>query len=162
VCHSWDITGTSGLALTACRLAWSIRLGGRRGLLELSGRNPDTRFGTVFDEQKVSPSQVLMGKRTGLLVLNYPDTYIFKSWHGTLLTMAILCLSVTFNTFFAQKLHLVVSISQARPDTYDPMLTHILGNRRIGPARSRLLLHSHSTLGTIRKSSVTRSVDGLL
>ena len=45
---------------------------------------------------------------TALLVLNYPDTYVFKSWHGTLLTIAILSLSVTFNTFFAQKLHLVV------------------------------------------------------
>lgn len=45
---------------------------------------------------------------TALLVLNYPDTYVFKSWHGTLFTIAILSLSVTFNTFFAQKLHLVV------------------------------------------------------
>jgi hypothetical protein len=44
----------------------------------------------------------------GLLVLNYPETYVFKNWHGTLLTISVLSLSVTFNTFFAQKLHLVV------------------------------------------------------
>ena len=52
--------------------------------------------------------QVLMQNATALLVLNYPETYVFKSWHGTLFTIAILNLSVTFNTFFAQKLHLVV------------------------------------------------------
>lgn len=55
-----------------------------------------------------SSSQILVQNVTALLVLNYPDTYVFKSWHGTLLTIAILSLSVTFNTFFAQKLHLVV------------------------------------------------------
>jgi len=51
---------------------------------------------------------VIMLIATALLVLNYPDSYVFKSWHGTLFTIAILSLSVTFNTFFAQKLHLVV------------------------------------------------------
>jgi hypothetical protein len=52
--------------------------------------------------------QILILNATALLVLNYPDSYVFKSWHGTLFTIAILSLSVTFNTFFAQKLHLVV------------------------------------------------------
>ena len=53
--------------------------------------------------------QILILDATALLVLNYPDSYVFKSWHGTLFTIAILSLSVTFNTFFAQMLHLVVS-----------------------------------------------------
>ena len=52
--------------------------------------------------------QILILNATALLVLNYPNSYVFKSWHGTLFTIAILSLSVTFNTFFAQKLHLVV------------------------------------------------------
>ena len=51
---------------------------------------------------------VLTQRATALLVLNYPESYVFKSWHGTLFTIAILSLSITFNTFFAQKLHLVV------------------------------------------------------
>ena len=46
--------------------------------------------------------------RIGLLVLNYPETYVFRNWHGTLLTIMVLSASVAFNTFFAQKLHLVV------------------------------------------------------
>jgi len=100
------------LALTAYRLAWSVGLGSRRCLLELLSRNTDTRF--VFDCNHCGDLvvQVLMHGATGLLVLNYPESYVFKSWHGTLLTMAILCLSVTFNTFLAQKLHLVVTIAE--------------------------------------------------
>ena len=43
----------------------------------------------------------------GLLVLNYPDSYIYHRWHGTLLAIAILAFAVVFNTLFAQKLHLV-------------------------------------------------------
>jgi choline transport protein len=42
----------------------------------------------------------------GLLVLNYED-YVFKRWHGTCLAIACLCFSVVFNTFLAQRLHLV-------------------------------------------------------
>lgn len=42
----------------------------------------------------------------GLLVLNY-DWYEFHTWHGTLLIIATLLFAVLFNTFLAQKLHLV-------------------------------------------------------
>lgn len=101
-----------------------------------------------------------MASNTGLLVLNYPESYVFRSWHGTLLTMAILCLSVTFNTFFAQKLHLVVCVIS--PGLKRSELNYALGRRRIGLARGGLLLHPHPTLGACRESSVTRSMDDLL
>jgi hypothetical protein len=65
--------------------------------------------------------QALTQHATALLVLNYPDTYVFKSWHGTLFTLAILSLSVTFNTFFAQKLHLVVSTFE-KTYVHNPLL----------------------------------------
>ncbi|GAB7322317.1 hypothetical protein MBLNU13_g03293t1 [Cladosporium sp. NU13] len=65
-------------------------------------------LGVLGWEVGVAISSFLAGTQIqALLVLNYPDSYVFKSWHGTLFTIAILSLSVTFNTFFAQKLHLV-------------------------------------------------------
>lgn len=48
-----------------------------------------------------------MLRETGLLVLNYPN-YVFRNWHGTLLMIVVLILSVMVNTFFSQKLHIVV------------------------------------------------------
>jgi hypothetical protein len=99
---------------------------------------------------------------TGLLVLNYPETYIFRSWHGTLLTMAILSLSVLINTFFAQKLHLVVHISPAKPAGVRLELTHALGRRCPRPTRRGILLHSHSPLGAFRESFDSGSVDDFL
>lgn len=45
----------------------------------------------------------------GLLVLNYP-WYQFERWHGTLLMIAVLIFSCIFNTFLAQRLHLVEGI----------------------------------------------------
>jgi hypothetical protein len=105
--------------------------------------------------------QVLTKSAAALLVLNYPETYVFKSWHGTLLTIAILSLSVTFNTFFAQKLHLVVP-SLYNDLYHSPALIYTLGNRRLSSARSRLLLHPYHTLGTRRESSLETSVGNLL
>lgn len=43
----------------------------------------------------------------GLLVLNYPDTYVFERWHGTLLVIAVLIFGALFNIFLATRLHLV-------------------------------------------------------
>ncbi|KAF1812166.1 amino acid transporter [Eremomyces bilateralis CBS 781.70] len=43
----------------------------------------------------------------GLIALNYPDTYVFQRWHGTLLTIAVASVCCIFNTFFARKLPLV-------------------------------------------------------
>lgn len=42
----------------------------------------------------------------GLLVLNY-SWYVYQTWHGTLLIIAVLMFAVLFNTFLAQRLHLV-------------------------------------------------------
>jgi hypothetical protein len=89
---------------------------------------------------------------TGLLVLNYPETYVFRSWHGTLLTMAILSLSVLINTFFAQKLHLVVYVPQVRLASGHLRLIYTLGRCCTRLAHCGLLLHSHSPLGAFRKS----------
>jgi choline transport protein len=36
-------------------------------------------------------------------VLNI-ESYVYRKWHGSLLTIAVLLLSVLFNTFFARKL----------------------------------------------------------
>jgi hypothetical protein len=105
--------------------------------------------------------RVLMKHATALLVLNYPDTYVFKSWHGTLFTLAILSLSVTFNTFFAQKLHLVVS-TFGKDSCSRYFAEPTLGNRCLSSACSRLLRHPYHTLGTRRESSIRTSVDNLL
>ncbi|KAF2159782.1 hypothetical protein M409DRAFT_70827 [Zasmidium cellare ATCC 36951] len=43
----------------------------------------------------------------GLLVLNYPDTYVYERWHGTLLVIAVLLFGALFNIFLATRLHLV-------------------------------------------------------
>lgn len=43
----------------------------------------------------------------GLIVLNYPDSYVYARWHGTMLIIAVLSFSSIFNTFLAQRLHLV-------------------------------------------------------
>ena len=40
----------------------------------------------------------------GLLVLNYPDTYIFQRWHGTLLLYVVIFVAAGFNTFLARLL----------------------------------------------------------
>ena len=41
-----------------------------------------------------------------LIILNN-DSYVPQRWHGTLLIIAILLFSALFNTFLAQRLHLV-------------------------------------------------------
>jgi len=41
----------------------------------------------------------------GLLVLNYPDSYVFQRWHGSLLIMAVSGLAAIINTIFAKHLH---------------------------------------------------------
>lgn len=45
----------------------------------------------------------------GLLVLNY-DNYVYKYWHGSLLTMAIIFICASFNTVFARQLPLVEAL----------------------------------------------------
>lgn len=40
----------------------------------------------------------------GLLVLNYPSTYVFERWHGTLLFYAIASLGFFFNTYLVRLL----------------------------------------------------------
>jgi len=43
----------------------------------------------------------------GLIALNNPDTYVPKSWHGTMFTIAVLLFATLFNTFFAKRLPLI-------------------------------------------------------
>lgn len=40
----------------------------------------------------------------GLIVLNYPDTYNFQRWHGTLLLYAVILIALFFNTVLAAQL----------------------------------------------------------
>lgn len=54
----------------------------------------------------------------GLLVLNYPDTYVPKGYHGTLLLFAVMALAVFFNTWLADHLPKVESAI---------LIIHILG-----------------------------------
>lgn len=37
----------------------------------------------------------------GMLVLNYPDTYVFQKWHGTLLLYAVIAVTLVINTYLA-------------------------------------------------------------
>lgn len=46
----------------------------------------------------------------GLIVLNNLDTYVYESWHGTLLTIAVILFVVTFNTVFAVRLPLIEGV----------------------------------------------------
>lgn len=42
----------------------------------------------------------------GLIVLNNGD-YVYERWHGTLLTIAVVCFVASFNTFFVKHLPMV-------------------------------------------------------
>ncbi|KAH8701089.1 amino acid/polyamine transporter I [Talaromyces proteolyticus] len=44
---------------------------------------------------------------TGLLTINYPETYDPKPWHGTVLVIAVASTAFVFNTFLAQKLPII-------------------------------------------------------
>jgi len=43
----------------------------------------------------------------GLLVLNYPDTYVYQRWHGTLIVIALIAFCGIFNTILARRLPLI-------------------------------------------------------
>lgn len=46
----------------------------------------------------------------GLIVLHNPDTYIYESWQGTLLTIGVILFVVSFNTILAVRLPLIEGI----------------------------------------------------
>lgn len=46
----------------------------------------------------------------GILIINYPDTYSPANWHGTLMVIACATIAFGFNTFLAQKLHIIEGI----------------------------------------------------
>jgi choline transport protein len=46
----------------------------------------------------------------GMIVLNNPD-YVFERWHGTLLTIAIVLFTITFNTALANRLPIIGMIN---------------------------------------------------
>lgn len=53
----------------------------------------------------------------GLIVLNAPN-YVFESWHGTLLVIAVACLAILFNTVLAKRLPMVEGLL---------LVLHVLG-----------------------------------
>jgi choline transport protein len=46
----------------------------------------------------------------GLIVLNNLDTYIYQSWHGTLLTIAVIVFASLFNTLLAVRLPMIEGV----------------------------------------------------
>jgi hypothetical protein len=54
----------------------------------------------------------------GLIVLNHPNTYVPKQWHGSLLMLAFLSVCIIFNTFLAKRLPIVERLF---------VVVHILG-----------------------------------
>lgn len=46
----------------------------------------------------------------GLIVLNNLDTYIYQSWHGTLLTIAVILFVSIFNTLLAVRLPMIEGV----------------------------------------------------
>ncbi|KAH2240592.1 hypothetical protein KXV81_004814 [Aspergillus fumigatus] len=46
----------------------------------------------------------------GVVAINYPDTYVYKPWHVTLLVIAVALVALLFNTLLAQKLPLIEGI----------------------------------------------------
>jgi hypothetical protein len=49
----------------------------------------------------------------GLLVLNYPETYVYERWHGTLLYWAVLVVAAVVCIFCSHILPLVEKISMS-------------------------------------------------
>lgn len=47
-----------------------------------------------------------MPRLIGLIVLNNPS-YVYQAWHGSLITIACVGVTVLFNTFLARKLPLI-------------------------------------------------------
>lgn len=46
----------------------------------------------------------------GVVAINYPDTYVYKPWHVTLLVIAVALVALLFNTLLAQELPLIEGI----------------------------------------------------
>jgi choline transport protein len=46
----------------------------------------------------------------GLIVLNNLDTYIYQSWHGTLLTIAVIIFASLFNSLLAVRLPMIEGV----------------------------------------------------
>jgi choline transport protein len=43
----------------------------------------------------------------GVLMINYPDSYIVEPWHGTVFVISMALIALIFNTFLAQKLPII-------------------------------------------------------
>ncbi|TKX25740.1 amino acid permease-1 [Elsinoe australis] len=54
----------------------------------------------------------------GLIVLNQPETYVFERWHGTLMAIAVVFISILFNTVLASRLPVLEGVI---------MVVHVLG-----------------------------------
>ena len=47
----------------------------------------------------------------GLVVLNYPDTYIYERWHGTLLYWGVLLLALVVNVYGSKMLPTIQNLT---------------------------------------------------
>lgn len=54
----------------------------------------------------------------GLIIINNNENYVFQAWHGTLLSIAVICFAIIFNTFLAGKLPFTQGVA---------VVVHILG-----------------------------------
>ena len=59
---------------------------------------------TFWGWQLTTASPAFLGATIiqALLVLNYPDTYVFQRWHGTLIYLLITWMGVVVNVGFAK------------------------------------------------------------
>lgn len=69
----------------------------------------------------------------GLIVLNQPETYVFERWHGTLMAIAVVFISILFNTVLASRLPVLGRRQRLHRDLANMnaegviMVVHVLG-----------------------------------
>lgn len=79
----------------------------------------------------------------GMMVLNNAD-YVFERWHGTLLTLAVVIFTITFNTALANKLPIIGKLGKPFRRT---LLTHRTRGIDTDPPHSGLLCCYCTSLG---------------
>lgn len=90
-------------------MAVSSRLAGHDRWVCIHHRHFDARF-VLFTTQALIPTSTDQSTASsGLIALNNPS-YIYKAWHGTLLTIASVGMTLLFNVFLARKLPLIEGI----------------------------------------------------
>jgi choline transport protein len=107
----WCIFGPSTVALiaspflrsptSAAQYRWAAELAPKQHF-----RGVSWVFGwiTFWGWQLTTASPAYLGATIiqAMLVLNYPETYVFERWHGTLIYWAIILLGLVVNVGFAK------------------------------------------------------------